>query len=306
MSLSVSVVIPTYNRATYLPLCLEALRYQTHLPQEVIVVDASPNKATEAIIRERYAFVQYVGVSAEQASPSLQRNIGLSCAQGNIVAFLDDDAIPQAHWIASLAEGYNDLTVGGVGGRVIERLGPDIAADHCEDGCISIGRIDRKRYWIRANFSSSPPAPVDVEWLRGCNFSFRRELINMIGSFDPQYMADPSWEDTDLCLRVRRQGYRILYHPDAVVFHLSAPRPRFLRTGQDRRSKMARERNRTYYMLKEFGFAHIVVRFLLKESYWALLRRDFDFFWSIWPRSVAIGLYCRRRLATAFRPGVQP
>lgn len=292
----VSVVIATYDRPAVIPLCLEALKYQVNVPHELIVVDTSPNDLTERLIHTRYPYVRYWHLAPRNANAAEQRNIGIRAALGNIVAFLDDDGIPQTNWLSALVACYQDAKIGGVGGRVIERLGFDRAADREPTTEYRIGHVDREHYWIQSNFWAVCPQPITVDWLRGCNMSFRREVLLEIGGFDSGYTGEPAWEETDVCLRVRRAGYRILYNSDATVFHLSAPRPRYERSGHDFKTRIYRERNRTYYMLKEFGLAHIILRFLLKEPYWALLRRDIEFLWRLLPRWMAVGRYLWQRL----------
>jgi GT2 family glycosyltransferase len=96
----------------------------------------------------------------------------------------------------------------------------------------------------------------------GCNTSFRREALEAAGGYDTHYGGPNFMEETDLCLRVGRAGWRVLFDPDAVVRHLSAPRD----TGMERRALDASlefwtARSRAYFSLKLLPLSWAVWRY---------------------------------------------
>ncbi len=124
-------------------------------------------------------------------------------ANGEIVAYIDDDAYPDPQWLRYLAYAFNTTSHAGIGG-------PNIAPD--DDGPIA------------TCVANSPGGPVHVlitdeiaEHIPGCNMSFRRDILLEIGGFDPVYRA--AGDDVDLCWRIQHTGRTIGFHPSAFVWH---------------------------------------------------------------------------------------
>ena len=115
-NLTVTIVICTRNRPAHLNRCLEAITRLEHRPDEVIVVEnTSGDKETEAAAQRfsaRYTIEPVVGLSRA-------RNLGLAESKSEIVAYLDDDALPSERWLERLIEPFADPRVGTVTGRTI-------------------------------------------------------------------------------------------------------------------------------------------------------------------------------------------
>jgi len=93
---------------------------------------------------------------------------------------------------------------------------------------------------------------VEVDHLIGCNMSFRRKALEQVGGFDPNYTLTNLREETDLCVRVKKAGWRIVFTPSIAVVHFSARslQPYFLeRPG----IQFSNGRNCTYFALKHYG-----------------------------------------------------
>jgi cellulose synthase/poly-beta-1,6-N-acetylglucosamine synthase-like glycosyltransferase len=127
----------------------------------------------------------------------------MEAASGEIVAYIDDDAYPDPHWLYYLANGFLDGDCVGVGG-------PNIACP--EDG------------WISECTDNAPGNPIHVlisdreaEQIPGCNMAFRKSALQAIGGFDPQFRA--AGDDVDVCWRMRQAGGRLGFAPGAVVWH---------------------------------------------------------------------------------------
>jgi glycosyltransferase involved in cell wall biosynthesis len=117
--MKISVIIPTYCRPQDLQRCLEALKQQTRLADEVLLVVRDTDLETWAFLHQfnagslplKTATVKISGVVAAM-------NIGMDRAQGDIIAFTDDDAAPHIDWLARIETHFlSDPIVGGVGGR---------------------------------------------------------------------------------------------------------------------------------------------------------------------------------------------
>jgi O-antigen biosynthesis protein len=195
----VSVVVCSYNGARTIRDCFEGLRRLAYPDFEVIVVNDGSSDATPAIARE-YGFRV---IDSENGGLSRARNLGLHAASGEIVAYLDDDAYPDPHWLRYLAWTFLHTTHVGVGGPNIPPPG---------DGPVAEG------------VARAPGGPLHVllsdreaEHIPGCNMAFRRRALEAIGGFDPQFRT--AGDDVDICWRLRQKGGTLGFHPAAMVWH---------------------------------------------------------------------------------------
>ena len=194
-----SVVVCSYNGARTIRECLEGLRKLEYPNFEVIVVDDGSQDGT-AVIANEFGFRV---ISTEQRGLSHARNTGLAAATGEIVAYLDDDAYPDPHWLTYLAAAFLSTAHAGVGGLNIAPPGDGLIAD-----CVA----------------NAPGNPVHIllsdreaEHIPGCNMAFQKVCLEAIGGFDPQYRV--AGDDVDVCWRLRQQGWTLGFSPAAMVWH---------------------------------------------------------------------------------------
>lgn len=243
-SVLLSVIIITRNRPKTLANCLNHLLSQEGQPFEVIVVDASDNDETQHLMTD-YPQVHYVRLHNAANQMPRSRNKGLKVAQGEIVAFIDDDSLVQPGWLRALVRHYADPKVGGVGGLV---LAPD--EEPRQDGVV--GDMSPLGTPL-GDFNVQIPGPVRVEHLRGCNMSFRREVLVSLGGFDSRYDGSNFREDTDMSVRVRRAGYGLVYDPKVFVIHLYVRKEAYDRDDRaDRAYRFSVAKNTAYFRLKHF------------------------------------------------------
>jgi O-antigen biosynthesis protein len=195
----VSVVVCTYNGARTLADCLDGVRRLDYADYELIVVDDGSTDASATIAAEFEARI----ISTPNRGLSSARNTGAQAASGEIVAYLDDDARPDQHWLRYLAAAYRDPAVVAAGG-------PNIPPP--EDGPTAQA------------VANSPGGPLHVlisdseaDHLPGCNLSIRRDALLAIGGFDPQFTS--AGDDVDICWRLRDAGGRLAFHAGAMVWH---------------------------------------------------------------------------------------
>ncbi len=195
----VSVIICTYNGAKVIADALEALRSVDYPDFEVIVVDDGSSDATAAIV-EGYG---YRVIRTPNRGLGRARNTGLEAATGELVAYIDDDAYPDPHWLRYLAASFVGTDHAAVGGPNIAPPGDGPIAD-----CVA----------------NAPGNPTHVllsdriaEHIPGCNMAFRKKCLQAIGGFDPQFRV--AGDDVDVCWRLQEQGWTLGYNPAAMVWH---------------------------------------------------------------------------------------
>ena len=247
---TVSVVIATYCRPEALAMCLQHLSRQTTRPHEILVVDASPDQASEAVVRG-FSGVRYARNEQGMGTLPRSRQIGVEDTTGEVVAFLDDDAFADPNWLAELASTYA-LGVGGVGGQA--RNGQPGEAT---DGVDRIGRFFPDGS-LTGFFAADPGKTIEVDHLLGCNMSFRRAALDACGGI-PTWPAGVSAlrEDLFLSLRVRRAGWKLLFNPRAGVRHIGSPQARGRRF--DLRYDFTGLRNHMFVLVAHFGIRSPVV-----------------------------------------------
>ena len=194
-----SVVVCSYNGARTIRECLEGLRKLEYPNFEVIVVDDGSQDGT-AVIANEFGFRV---ISTEQRGLSHARNTGLAAATGEIVAYLDDDAYPDPHWLTYLAVAFLSTAHAGVGG-------PNITPP-------SDGRMADCVAHAPGNPTHILLSDQEAEHIPGCNMAFRKASLEAIGGFDPQFRI--AGDDVDVCWRLRERGWTLGFNPAAVVWH---------------------------------------------------------------------------------------
>ena len=144
------------------------------------------------------------------------RNAAVDKAVGDIVVFLDDDAVPRPGWLDALRRPYDDPGVFGVGGRAVAAWPHGVRPDH----------LPPELDWIvGCSYRGLPEERGPVRNLMGCNMSLRREVFDLVGGFDEAIgrvgTTPLGCEETQLCIRLRqaRPDVEVVLEPDAVVDH---------------------------------------------------------------------------------------
>jgi hypothetical protein len=192
-------VVCTYNGARTLDQCLEGLLQLDYPSFEIIVVSDGSTDRTAAIARSRGVRV----IETENRGLSSARNTGVNAADGEIVAFIDDDAFPDPHWLTYLAAAFLTTDFVGIGGPNLPVPGSGIVAQ-----CVA----------------NAPGGPAHVlltdreaEHIPGCNMAFRKSALEAIGGFDPRYRI--AGDDVDVCWRVQEREGKLGFTAAAVVWH---------------------------------------------------------------------------------------
>jgi len=181
-------------------------------PLEVIVVDSSSSDNTSKLAK--IYPIRYISILERNRQRA--RNIGLSQSKGDIVAFIDDDVAVDENWSTNMLISYTHSNIGGVGGRVIP-YGAS-ASYFVRTKNKEIGKIHTDGL-ILGNFDVPLPTLTEVDHLPGCNMSFRKDLLMKAGGFDENFIGNGFRDDTDVSLRIKRTGYKLVYQPKALIWH---------------------------------------------------------------------------------------
>jgi glycogen synthase len=212
----VSIVINTYNRASTIGHTLESLKYLDYPDFEVIVVNGPSTDNTMEVLQSYEGAIK-IG-HCQQANLSVSRNIGIALAEGEVVAFIDDDAVPEPEWLSRIVAGYTNDDVGGVGGFVYDHTGYAFQSRY-----ILCDRVGNAQFECEVNPTKHYNFPFTRNYCSpiGTNATFRRSALLKIGGFD-EYFAY-FLDETDVCLRLVDLGYQIVFVDDAFVHHKFAP-----------------------------------------------------------------------------------
>lgn len=215
--ISVLICAYTLDRLGLLDRAIDSVRAQAAPAHEIVLcVDHSPELLAEA--RRRWPDVKLVENGEEQGL-SGARNSGVAECDGEIVAFLDDDALAAPDWLKLLGDAYRDPEVVGAGGAVRPAWAEGAPAWFPPEFDWVVG----------CTHSGMPSEPEPVRNLVGANMSFRREALVEVGGFRHELgrvgTIPAGCEETDLCIRVGRRWpqRRILYDPAAAVDHTVPP-----------------------------------------------------------------------------------
>ena len=199
-----SVIIPAYNAARTLPATLAALRAQTipaaHL--EVIVVDDGSTDATAAVAAAAGVRV----VRRANGGPAAARNAGTDRARGEIVLFTDADCVPAPGWVAAMLAPFRDPAVVGVKGayRTHQRS--------------LVARFAQIEFLDRYARQARQPT---IDLVGSYAAAFRRATFQAAGGYDTRFPVANN-EDVELSYRLADRGARLVFAPQAIVYHTHA------------------------------------------------------------------------------------
>lgn len=261
---SITVIVPTYRRVRDLLNCLSGLDNQTRQPDEVLVIVRDSDLETKEALSNRPYDRRLRIVEVDQPGQVHALNTGIMHASGNILAIIDDDAVPRPDWLLRIEAIFREHPdVGGIGGRDwIHRNGRVVSGTRRKVGRLAwYGRVTGNHH-----LGSGGMREVDV--LKGANMSYRREAIRGIW-FDRRLRGKGAQvhNDLDFSLSVKRAGWKLVYSPDVAVDHYPS-----VRHDEDQRGIYHREaminavHNETLVLLKHLRMVQIPI-FLV----WAVL-----------------------------------
>ncbi|HMR10303.1 MAG TPA: glycosyltransferase family 2 protein [Polyangiaceae bacterium] len=253
-----SVLIVEYSTRPYLVECLDSLE-RSEFPRdafEIIVVDNASSTPVDGLV-DAYPRVRFV---------KSRRNLGF--AGGNILALeraradnillLNPDARAAPDWLGEMVLSLKARSVGVVGCKILHpgthvlqhaggMLFPNARSEHRGRGQDDVGQFDRE---------------ADVEYVCGAAIGTRRDVIDTVGFLSAAYFP-AYYEETELCVRARQGGYRVLYNPRAVVEHHES----VASGGASTRKYLQRyHEGRMRFVYRNYSLRQIAFQFLPSEA----------------------------------------
>ncbi len=221
-----SVVVCTRDRTELLAECLQSLLGLEYPRFEIIIVDNAPRTpATADLIKGHFQHVPHIRyVREDRPGLSWARNLGLRCAQGELIAYTDDDALVDPNWLTALAQSFQVAeNVACVTGLTLSAEIETQAQDWFEQfGGHSKGRgFNPGLFNTTTHAAQSPFLPVPA-FGAGVNMAFKTSLLQQLGGFDPGLGVGTCTlgsEDTVAFCQVLVKGYTLVYTPAAIVRH---------------------------------------------------------------------------------------
>jgi GT2 family glycosyltransferase len=249
-----SIIVNTLDRAPHLRRLLTTLQRLDYPAFEVIVVNGPSTDETEAVLAEFAGQVKVV--RCKDTNVGRSRNLGIGAAAGDMVAFIDDDAVPASpEWLLGLGRALAARPqVAAVGGPVLEGDGTEYEFQErliSDYGLHVRDAAEATRLRVPAN------ARRWTRSLAGGNCAFRREVLLQIGGFDEAFAY--YFDDTDICWRIASAGHEIAMAPESAVRHYKAPSRR--RRAPYDQSWDVMARSDAYYGLKN-GLDALPIRLL--------------------------------------------
>jgi len=221
----ISIIICTYTleRLNDLFELLESVKRQSYKDFDILIV-VDGNRELYDLLSSRlnswHADNIKVILNEVNKGLSYSRNRGINSASGDVIAFIDDDATADEHWLQNLASVYKDFDAVGVGGKVLP-LWLNGASDY----------FPEELYWIVGATHSSFLETEKLSHVRnlfGGNMSFKRGIFKKVGLFNQDFGRKANFqiqaEETEFCMRLTTKlGKEVIYNPKAIVYHKVFP-----------------------------------------------------------------------------------
>ena len=200
-----SVIVPAYNAMNTLEACLKSLNQQStnNEEYEVIIVDDCSTDRTSDIAKQfpiRYFRQQNQG-------PATARNKGAQEAKGEIILFTDSDCMPQNNWIEEMVKPFDDpkvMAVKGVYKTNQKALTARFAQIEFEERFEMLKKVE------------------SIDMVDTYSAGYRKSIFLSLGGFDPSFPVANN-EDTELSYKMSQAGHKMVFNPNAIVYHLNHP-----------------------------------------------------------------------------------
>jgi GT2 family glycosyltransferase len=265
----VSVIVVTFNRRKHLQKCLNSLLDLDYPSSkfEIIVVDGGSNDGTKEMVFKDFPKVNFI--VEKRKGIVYARNTGWKHAKGTIVAYTDDDCIVDRYWLRNLISGFTSVEIKAVGGPLLY-LNSELNPQRFHGTPVGPFYLGEKKRLLTTN-----------ENLITANLAVKSETFSKIRFFESLVYNDS--EDAEFCRSLMEVGYKLLYVPNANVYHNIDPK----RLSISQLLKRALFSGVSFYIMERKRSSRLPLipkslrRFLGRLVFFFLNRRLGDFYWLI-------------------------
>ncbi len=241
---TVSIIVVNWNGKKFIRSCLESLLSQSYRDFEVTVVDNDSSDGSAEIVKSEFPQVRLIR-NDENVGYAEGNNIGIRESAGDIICFFNPDAVAEKNWLSVMVSSLQSSeTIGACTGKMYY-LGNEFGKNAVFCTWSKVDPRSARPY----NFHGDEPVSK-VDYLTGAAMAVKRSVMDRIGSMDPGYFL--YFDETDLCARIIRAGYDLLYVPTAVVWHAVSG----LVSDHDKKSYFM-ERSRIRFAVKNFDARYL-------------------------------------------------
>ncbi|AYK14396.1 MAG: glycosyltransferase family 2 protein [Methanosarcina flavescens] len=273
----VSIILPTYNRASVLGVCIESILNQSYTNWELLISDdCSTDKTVEVIKDYMIRDPRITGMSHEHnLGLPRNRNTALFAAKGQLVFFIEDDLVLHLNCLEELVSTYNSFDTHNIVivPRLIENTNPDKEAVK-RDVPFYVNKFTGE---IFNNYGQDSGNVIEVEMGHACCLYPAKQLQSIGGYEEKAYKGTYCREESDLNMRLINKGFKFYFQPAAVADHNKVS------TGGCRLSGRLRQtyfyaRNHIIFLLRNFGIksTYMIPCFLIVLSRRILINNLFS------------------------------
>lgn len=197
-----SVIVPAYNSEKTISSCIGALLVQkTNNTFEIIVVDDGSTDSTPIIAKSFGQKIRYF--RQKNSGPAKARNFGAKKARGKVILFTDSDCIPEKNWLDKMLAPFDDKEVAAVQGAYKTK----------QKGLVAIfGQLEIEHRYELMKKSKQ------LDWVGSYSAAYKKEIYKKMGGFDESFPI-ASGEDSELSYKIQESGQKIIFNPNAIVYH---------------------------------------------------------------------------------------
>ncbi|MCX7826404.1 MAG: glycosyltransferase family 2 protein [Verrucomicrobiae bacterium] len=246
MSPIVSVIIPNLNARHWLERCIGSLQAQTLQPIEIILVDQNSNDGSADYVAATFPQVRLIRQTEDRGFTGAC-NEGMKAARGGFIVLFNTDARAEPDWLETLVRAMgSDETIGSAACKTLDYNDESLIYS-LGDGMLPNGDA----FNIARGMRDRPDLPM-LRWVfggSGCTVIYRRSALDRVGLLDEDFYT--FHEDVDLNLRLQLAGYKCLYVPEAVAYHVGFATGRKFKE----RNAFISGRNRWFVLLKNWPWS---------------------------------------------------
>lgn len=241
---TVSVIVVNWNGMEFIRQCLESLLVQSYRDFEIIVVDNDSSDGSAELVEKEFPQARLIR-NNRNVGYAEGNNIGIKESSGDIICFFNPDAMAEKNWLSVMVSSLQSSeTIGACAGKMYY-LGDRFGKNAVFCTWSKVGPYSANPY----NFHGDEPVSK-VDYVTGAAMAVKRGVIDRVGLMDGDYFL--YFDETDLCARMIRAGYDLLYIPTAVAWHAVSG----LVSDSDKKTYFM-ERSRIRFAIKNFDARYI-------------------------------------------------